>query len=32
MKMREMADKAIKVVQDGEIAISPAAEEKKYFR
>ena len=32
MKMREMADKAIEVVRNGEITIFPASEEKKYFR
>jgi valyl-tRNA synthetase len=32
MKMRELADKAIEVVKNGEITIFPASEEKKYFR
>lgn len=32
MKMRELADEAIKVVQTGEITIFPLSEKKKYFR
>ncbi|KAI9678889.1 MAG: hypothetical protein M1829_001874 [Trizodia sp. TS-e1964] len=32
MRMREMAAEAIKVVQNGEVTIFPASEEKKYFR
>ena len=30
--MREMADAATKVVEDGEIKIRPASAEKNYFR
>lgn len=32
MRMREMADEAIKVVQTGEVTIFPPSEKKKYFR